>query len=84
MHRSIAAGFAFTAAVSLIAVAAPASGHRHGRHPAKPRVARSASPAGTTAVPAGGLKLYCAGSRSPLLVRKFTQGNGTIVTALCR
>ncbi|PXA85365.1 hypothetical protein DMC47_37630 [Nostoc sp. 3335mG] len=45
---------------------------------------KPASAAGTTSVPAGGIKLYCGPGKSPLMVRKMTQGNGTTVTVVCR
>jgi hypothetical protein len=44
----------------------------------------AAAPAGVTRVPAGGLKTYCPGRSSQMLVRKMTQGNGTTVTVICR
>jgi hypothetical protein len=40
--------------------------------------------AGGTTVPAGGIKLYCGPGKSPLMVRKMTQGTGTTVTVICR
>jgi len=45
----------------------------------KPAVA-----AGATSVPAGGIKLFCGPGKSPLMVRKMTQGAGTTVTVICR
>ena len=39
---------------------------------------------GARAVPAGGIKLSCDPGKSPLMVRKMTQGAGTIVTVVCR
>jgi hypothetical protein len=40
--------------------------------------------AGAVSVPAGGTKLYCGPGKSPLMVRKMTQGSGTTVTVICR
>jgi hypothetical protein len=45
---------------------------------------KASTPSGATAVPAGGIKLYCGTGRSPLMVRKMTQGAGTTVTVICR
>lgn len=47
---------------------------------------RQAQPGGfnVTTVPGAGMKLRCGPGRSPLLVRKMTQGNGTTVTVICR
>lgn len=77
-------------AASYAAPAAAARHHtaRHAHHAATSRPRREtakppAAPRGITAVPAGGLKVYCA-RRNPLLVRKMTQGAGTTVTVICR
>jgi hypothetical protein len=68
------------------------SHHSSARHPAKDegrkghaRPARP-EPAGfnVTTVPGAGMKLRCAPGRSPLLIRKMTQGSGTTVTVICR
>jgi hypothetical protein len=59
---------------------------RHGkdtRHAAREE-RKPAAVAGATSVPAGGIKLYCGPGRSPLMVRKMTQGSGTTVTVICR
>ncbi|WP_298690946.1 hypothetical protein [uncultured Sphingomonas sp.] len=88
------------AALALIAAAAatPAAAHtrhhsaphhrtsetRGSRHAKKPVEHHSAAPSGVTAVPAGGLKIYCPARKTPLLIRKSTQGAGTTVTAVCR
>jgi hypothetical protein len=50
--------------------------HRDDRKPA--------AAAGATTVPASGIKLFCGPGRSPLMVRKMTQGAGTTVTVICR
>jgi PAB1-binding protein PBP1 len=85
-------------ALALAATTTPAMGtvhhrtHSHPQRKAKPArhaAAKStrhgpAAPGGATAVPAGGIKLYCAPGKNPLLVRKATQGAGTTVTAICR
>ena len=60
------------------AASAKHDAHRHDR-PARP-----SSPPGAANVPAGGIKLYCGPGKSPLMVRKMTQGNGTTVTVICR
>lgn len=64
--------------------------HGHDRHrlskasrDRKPAHTRVAVPGGVTMIPAGGLKVYCA-ARSPLMIRKMTQGSGTTVTVICR
>jgi hypothetical protein len=56
---------------------------KHGKKAEKKAEANPA-PKGVTSVPAGGLKVYCAAARKPLLVRQFTQGSGTTVTVLCK
>jgi hypothetical protein len=58
-----------------------AHGKRTAKSPAKPA---SRAPGGTMTVPGGGLKVYCAAGKNPLMVRKMTQGAGTTVTVLCR
>jgi len=56
---------------------------RHTTHAAREE-RKPAAVAGATSVPAGGIKLYCGPGRSPLMVRKMTQGSGTTVTVICR
>ena len=64
---------------------AKASAH-HGKdtHHASREERKPATMAGATSVPAGGIKLYCGPGRSPLMIRKMTQGSGTTVTVICR
>jgi hypothetical protein len=50
----------------------------------RPSGHETSAPSGTTAVPTGGIKLYCGTGHSPLMVRKMTQGAGTTVTVICR
>lgn len=50
----------------------------------KKRQHEAASSHGVTAIPSSGVKLYCPAHKSPLLVRKSTQGSGTTVTVICR
>ena len=56
---------------------------RHTAHAAREE-RKPAVVACATSVPAGGIKLYCGPGRSPLMVRKMTQGSGTTVTVICR
>jgi hypothetical protein len=96
--RSMAA--LITAATVIAATPAAASRHRRARthshtraeHHRRAAITRrhavavrrdKTMPAGVTTVPAGGLKVYCP-ARSPLLIRKATQGGGTTVTVICR
>jgi len=52
--------------------------------PARHEDRKPAAAAGATSVPAGGIKLFCGPGKSPLMVRKMTQGAGTSVTVICR
>jgi hypothetical protein len=64
---------------------AKATAHRgKDTHHASREARKPAAVAGATSVPAGGIKLYCGPGRSPLMVRKMTQGSGTTVTVICR
>ena len=77
----LAAGPAFAAHHGKPPVHHGGSGHaeHRARHAAVP-----SAPKGATAIPASGIRLFCGPGRSPLMVRKMTQGRGTTVTVICR
>lgn len=66
--------------------AKPAHHGRADRHASRKAIEprKPAGAGGATSVPAGGIRLYCGPGRSPLMVRKMTQGAGTTVTVICR
>ena len=97
--KMLVAGVAF-GVVSLGLIGPAWAAHRHpaAKHPAKHRpspakhadqhrhghAGKPSSPTGATSVPASGIKLFCGPRKTPLMVRKMTQGNGTTVTVICR